>query len=230
MPMVGHCFHRTSLAVGRENTVVATCDVEIAEYVESIGGRAVLTSSDHERATSRVAEAVNVLEADGGGCVDIVAMVQGDEPLVGPESLRRVVECMSDPDVQIANLVYPTSNPEEIVDPNNVKVVIDRLKNALYFSRAAIPASMNSSNVFSALIQTGVFAFRREALLLFNELEESNLEKIESIDMNRVLEHGGRIRTVLSDIPLVGVDTPAELALVETRLKNDPIYPLYSGR
>jgi 3-deoxy-manno-octulosonate cytidylyltransferase (CMP-KDO synthetase) len=227
MPMVGHCYHRTSLAIGRENTAVATCDQEIAEYVASIGGRTVMTSSEHERATSRVAEAVGLLESEQGGRIDTVAMIQGDEPLVDPESLGRVVECMNDPDVQIANLVYSTSDPRVIFDPNNVKVVIDRCRDALYFSRAAIPSAMNSGTSHSALIQTGIIVFRREALFGFAELEETDLERIESIDMNRVLEHGGQIRTVLSDTALIGVDTPEDLSLAERLLMADPVSQSY---
>lgn len=225
--MVGHCYHRTSLAIGRENTAVATCDQEIAEYVASIGGRTVMTSSEHERATSRVAEAVGLLESEQGGRIDTVAMIQGDEPLVDPESLGRVVECMNDPDVQIANLVYSTSDPRVIFDPNNVKVVIDRCRDALYFSRAAIPSAMNRGTSHSALIQTGIIVFRREALFGFAELEETDLERIESIDMNRVLEHGGRIRTVLSDTALIGVDTPEDLSLAERLLMADPVSQSY---
>jgi len=228
MPMVGHCFHRTRLAMGSENTLVATCDMAIADYVRSIDGRVVMTSADHDRATSRVAEAVALLEADEGGRIDAVVIVQGDEPLIAPETVQRALECLDDPEVQIANVVYSSSDLAAIGDPNNVKVVVDRRGDALYFSRAAIPAAWNSESGFSALIQTGVIVFRREALLGFDELDESDLERIESIDMNRVLEHGGRIRTLLSDVPLVGVDTPAELALVEGRLTDDPVYPLYA--
>ncbi len=226
--MVGHCFHRTRLAMGSENTLVATCDTSIADYVRSIDGRVVMTSADHDRATSRVVEAVALIEADEGGRIDAVVMVQGDEPLVVPETLQRALGCLDDLEVQITNVVYSSSDLATIDDPNNVKVVVDRRGDALYFSRAAIPAAWNSESRFSALIQTGVIVFRREALLGFDELDESELERIESIDMNRVLEHGGRVRTLLSDVPLIGVDTPAELALVEGRLTDDPIYPLYA--
>ena len=87
--MVGHCFHRTRLAMGSENTLVATCDMAIADYVRSIDGRVVMTSADHDRATSRVAEAVALLEADEGGRIEAVVMVQGDEPLIAPETVQR---------------------------------------------------------------------------------------------------------------------------------------------
>ena len=216
--------------MGDENTFVATCDTSIADYVREAGGRALMTSPDHERATSRAAEAVVLLEANGGERIDAVVMVQGDEPLVAPETLQRAVACLDDPEVQIANVVYSSRDRSTIDDRNNVKVVVDRRGDALYFSRATIPAYGDSESGLSALIQTGVIVFRREALLGFNELDESELERIESIDMNRVLEHGGRVRTLLSEVSLVGVDTPAELAIVEGRLTDDPIYPLYAER
>ena len=226
--MVGHCFHRTRLALGGENTFVATCDPAIVDYVESIGGRAVMTSTDHVRATSRTLEAVEVLEAGGCERMDVVVMVQGDEPLVMPGVVQLALESFVDPEIQILNIVYTSTDPEAIDDPNNVKVVVDRCGDALYFSRAAIPRIWDPDDEYSVLIQTGVIAFRREALFGFERLDESDLERIESIDMNRVLDHGGRVRTLLSDVPFVGVDTPAELAVVEDRLNDDPIFPLYA--
>ena len=226
--MVGHCFYRARLALGGENTFVATCDPAIVDYIESIGGSAVMTSADHVRPTCRVLEAVEVLEAGGNGRADVVVMVQGDEPLVKPEIVQLALESFTNPEIQIVNVVYSSADQNAINDPNNVKVVVDRSGDALYFSRAPIPRIWDPVYECPALIQTGVVAFRREALSSYERLDASDLERVESIDMNRVLEHGGRIRTLLSDVPLLGVDTPDELTLAEDRLKNDPIFPLYA--
>ena len=131
--MVGHCFHRTRLALGGESTFVATCDREIADYTKELGGRAVMTSADHTRATSRVAEAVEVLEVEGGQPADLIVMVQGDEPLILPDTIQRALTLFEDPEVGIVNVVYASDALEVVADPNNVKVVVDRRKDALYF-------------------------------------------------------------------------------------------------
>ena len=230
MPMVGHCYHRTRLTPGIGATYVATCDEEIAEYVRSIGGTAVMTATSHTRATTRTAEAMEHIEASSGKRADVVVMVQGDEPLILPETIAETLRHFSDPAVEIVNIMSRLRTYEQFVDKNNVKVVVNLNSDALYYSREPIPSPWRGVEDVPMYMQTGIIAFRREALLRFNRMEETRLEQIESVDMNRVLETGGRIRMVLTEAITIGVDTSQELKDAEELMKNDPTMARYSAR
>jgi 3-deoxy-manno-octulosonate cytidylyltransferase (CMP-KDO synthetase) len=227
MPMVGHCYHRTRIAPGLEAAYVATCDKAIAEYVRSFGGKAVMTASTHNRATTRTAEALEIIERETGEKIDIVVMVQGDEPLIAPETIGETLKHFDDPDVQIVNVMSKIRTLEAFIDKNNVKVVADLNKDALYFSREPIPSPWKGWEQLPRYMQTGIIAFRRDALLSFNSMQESPLEQYESVDMNRVLETGGRIRMVPTEAFTIGVDTPAELSEAELHLRDDPTLSRY---
>lgn len=227
MPMLGHCYHRTRLALGADNTYVATCDRVIADYVESIGGQAVMTADTHTRATTRSAEAMEVVERAVGNKVDVVIMVQGDEPSVHPDDLRALIAHFDDPAVSIVNLMYRCSSFEEFKDYNSVKVVVNAKGDALYFSREPIPSPWRGWEHLPRNIQTGIIAFRRDTLEEFNRMQESSLEQIESIDMNRILEAGEKIRMVLTQNPMVGVDVPEEVVQAEAMLRDDPVLADY---
>lgn len=227
MPMVGHCYHRTRLAPGVGAVYVATCDEPIAAYVRSIGGTAIMTSSGHTRATTRTAEAVDTIERETGDTVDVVVMVQADEPLITPETIGSTLAPFDDPAVQIVNVMSRLATLDAFVDKNNVKVVVDAHSNALYFSREPIPSPWRGWEALPRYMQTGIIAFRRAALTRFNAASESPLEQIESVDMNRVLEGGGRIRMVLTDSVTIGVDTPDELRRAEAFLRQDPVVKRY---
>ena len=230
MPMVGHCYHRTCLASGIEATYVATCDEEIAEYVRGIGGSAVMTSISHTRATTRTAEAMERIEVETGERVDVVVMVQGDEPLILPETIAATLEHFSDPTVEIVNIMSRLRTYESFVDKNNVKVVVKQNNDALYYSREPIPSPWRGSEGVPMYMQTGIIAFRRDTLLRFNQMEETQLEQIESVDMNRVLETGGRIRMVLTEAITIGVDTPQELKDSEELMNGDQALARYLPR
>jgi 3-deoxy-manno-octulosonate cytidylyltransferase (CMP-KDO synthetase) len=221
MPMIGHCYHRTKLAKGIDSTYVATCDHEIADYVRSIGGTAIMTSTSHTRATTRTAEAMEIIESEINEKIDVVVMVQGDEPLILPETIAETLNHFDDSSVDIVNIMSRLRDYEQFIDKNNVKVVVNNKNDALYFSREAIPSPWQSKEDIPMYMQTGIIAFRRDVLMHFNSMEETRLEQIESVDMNRVLETGGSIRMVSTDAVTIGVDTPAELKFAETLLKND---------
>lgn len=229
MPMIGHCYHRTALALGYENTYVATCDVEILRYIESIGGYCIMTSKDHSRATSRSAEALEKIELSLDSTMDIVVMVQGDEPLIMPEVISELPNHFSDPAVSIVNVMSKFSSYDQFSDPNNVKVVFDENNNALYFSRETIPSPWKGVNNLPMYMQTGVIAFRREKLLEFNQMPETLLEKIESIDMNRILELGQKVRMVGTDSITIGVDTLSDLQIAEELMIEDVVKNLYQS-
>jgi len=227
MPMIGHCFHRTRLASGLAATYVATCDHDIVDYIEGIGGNAVMTSNTHNRATTRTAEALEIIEQHIGGNVDVVVMVQGDEPLITPEAITETLHHFSDPTVNIVNIMSKLPTLDAFVDKNNVKVVVDQNNNALYFSREPIPSPWNGWKHLPRYMQTGIIAFRRDTLLRFNAMSETQLEQIESVDMNRVLEMGERIRMVSINAFTIGVDTPEELMEAERCLRKDSVLHSY---
>lgn len=227
MPMIGHCFFRTRLTPGLAATYVATCDQEIADYVRGIGGTAVITSTSHTRATTRTAEATEHVEATLGERVDVIVMVQGDEPLILPETIASIIPPFADPNVEIVNVMSRFRTYEDFLDRNNVKVVVNNRSDALYFSREPIPSPWKGWEANPLFMQTGIIAFRRDALRQFSEIPETALEQIESIDLNRVLETGGRVRMVLTDQLTIGVDTLAELRRVEELMCGDPTTARY---
>lgn len=221
MPMIGHCYHRTRLAPGLAAAYVATCDDPIAEYARSLGGQVVMTAASHNRATTRTAEALEIVERETGEQIDVVVMVQGDEPLISPEVIGETLVHFADPAVDIVNVMSRLRTLEAFVDRNNVKVVVNRHNDALYFSREPIPSPWKGWEHLPRYMQTGIIAFRRDVLLRFNAMEETPLEQYESVDMNRVLENGGRIRMVLTEALTIGVDTVEELAEAENLLRDD---------
>ena len=227
IPMIGHCYFRSRMVPGLAGTYVATCDQQIADYVSSIGGKSVMTSSSHNRATDRTAEAMDKIESETGERMDIIVMVQGDEPLILPESIGETLRHFDDPAVEIVNIMSRLRTREQFEDKNNVKVVVNQNQDALYFSREPIPSPWKGIDQLPMYMQVGVIAFRREALIRFNKMPETTLEKIESVDMNRVLETGGRIRMVLTDAVTIGVDTPDEANEAGRLMQGDPLLGEY---
>jgi 3-deoxy-manno-octulosonate cytidylyltransferase (CMP-KDO synthetase) len=222
-PMVEHCYTRTNTCSDLSGTYVATCNQEIVEHIEGIGGQAIMTSDKHERATDRTAEAMLTIEKNTHSKVDVVVMVQGDEPMVTPEMIAETIKpFQEDPACKIVNLVAPIIHQEEFYCPNKVKVVKDLHDNALYYSREAIPSEKKSDVEKPALFkQIGIIAFTRDFLLQFNEWEETPLEKIESIDMLRVLENGEKIKLAFYEKDIGCVDTLEDLKAVEKKMYQE---------
>jgi 3-deoxy-manno-octulosonate cytidylyltransferase (CMP-KDO synthetase) len=230
VPMVGHVYFRTKMCSLLSETYVATCDQEIYDYVVSIGGKALMTADKHERCSDRTAEAMLKVESRTGLKIDIVVMVQGDEPMVTPEMIERAVTPMlEDSAIKVVNLMAPIKTPEEFEDPNEVKVVVDLRGRALYFSREPIPSRRKGVKDVPMLKQVCIIPFRRDYLIEFNNLPETPLERVESVDMMRVVEHGEDVYMVMTDIETLSVDTPAELERVADLMRNDGLRNLYQG-
>lgn len=225
-PMIEHVYWRSLMCKALDAVYVATCDQEIIEATEKFGGRAIMTSSAHERASDRVAEAAAHMEAD------IFVMVQGDEPMIVPEMIDLALQpLLHDPTVLCVNLVAPISSGKEFEDPNTIKVVMAENGNALYFSREPIPTRQRLPfGRFPAYKQVCVIPFRCDFLLRYTQLEPAPLEQIEHIDMLRVIEHGFAIRLVKTDTITHAVDTPEDLEHVEALLQNDPLIQFYGER
>jgi 3-deoxy-manno-octulosonate cytidylyltransferase (CMP-KDO synthetase) len=230
IPMVGHVFFRTRMCSLLRETYVATCDQEISEYILSVGGKAIMTSDSHERCSDRTAEAMLKVESAAGLKVDIVVMVQGDEPMVTPEMIEAAVnQMLEDPSINVVNLMARIKTVEEFEDPNEVKVVVDLNSRALYFSREPIPSRRKGVKEVPMLKQVCIIPFRRDYLLRFNSLPETQLERIESVDMMRVIEHGGQVKMVMTGTETLSVDTPEDLERVAALMKEDILIHEYKG-
>ncbi len=227
MPMIGHVALRCKLKPIFERVIVATCDTEIVDYCRSIGVEAVMTSSSHERASDRVQEAIEIVEKREGIRFDVVTMVQGDEPMVTPKMLETALEAMNDASVDIVNLRSLITDPEEWESPNCVKVVVNLKDEALYFSREPIPSRTKYSGMPKAFKQVCIIPFRREFLDLYSKLKPTLLEEVESVDMNRVLEHGFKVKCVEILEPSYPVDVVADVQRVSVHLSTCPLVQNY---
>ncbi|SRR6266849_5861063 len=224
LPMIEHVYRRTAMCRLLDDVYVATCDSEIFDCVHTFGGKAVMTSPLHERASERVAEAAQGFPAE------ILVMVQGDEPMVMPAMIERAVAPMlDDAQVQCVNLVKRIATETEYLDPNTIKIVMNRKGEALYFSREPIPTCRLLG--FDRLVvfkQVCIIPFRRDFLLAYSVMEPTPLEKAESIDMLRLLEHGYKVHLVETEFCTQAVDTPEDLARVEEEMRQDPLIRQYA--
>ena len=208
--MIEHVYRRAVASPAVSQVIVATDDLRIATAVLQFGGQVRMTRADHLSGTDRLAEVAATLDCD------VVVNVQGDEPLIDPDSIAEAVApFQGDPSVQITTLYRRISTPAELTDPNIVKVVVDRAGFALYFSRAPIPYVRDPRGGWPPLFRhVGLYAYRRTALLVLANLEPTPLERAESLEQLRALEHGIRIRAVETKYDSLGVDTPEDLEQV----------------
>jgi len=195
---------------------VATDDTRIYDEVQKFGGKAIMTSSEHRSGTDRCAEAVGKIMNETGKSIDIVVNVQVDEPFIKPEQIDILKTSFDDKSVNIATLVRRTIHGEDIFNPNQPKVVLDSRWDAIYFSRAAIPyirdyetSEWSKRHVFFKHV--GLYAYRSDVLLKITGLSRSSLEIAESLEQNRWIENGFRIRCVLTEWESIGIDTPDDL-------------------
>jgi len=199
-----------------EHLLVATDDERIWNAVLAFGGKAVMTSADHKSGTERCAEAAMLYEKESGFKFTHVVNIQGDEPLIQSIQLQTLMDCILVPDTPIATLIKAPEHREELDNPNVVKVVVDLGFRALYFSRASIPMVRDSRSVQDPgspgyYTHIGLYAFRREVLEKVVSLPPTPLEQAESLEQLRWMEHGIRIRTAVTSMPSLGVDTPEDL-------------------
>jgi len=214
-PMIGHVIERVSKSTKLTATAVATCDKEISDYIESIGGTAVMTSDRHERASDRCAEALGIIEKMNKTKYDIVVLVQGDEPMTHPEMIDEALAPMlNNSKIQITNLLGKINTMEEFEDRNCIKVVCDINGDALYFSREPIPTRCKIETVQMGK-QVSIIPFRRDFLLEYTRMTPTPLEVAESVDMMRILEHGMKIRMVRTKHTTYSVDTRQDLDRLE---------------
>ena len=199
--------------------VVATDDERIAEAARGAGAQAVMTRADHPSGTDRVAEALASTEAD------VVVNIQGDEPLIDPVLIDRLVATMaSSESADMASAAVVIRDPADVGNPSVVKVVWDAEGWALYFSRSVIPNVGRVVGELAAAVHyrhLGIYAYRREFLEKLAKTPPSELEKCERLEQLRALHIGGRIKMLVTESAAPGVDTPEDLAAVERMLRGD---------
>jgi len=228
MPMIGHVYHRSKMGKCLSDVWVATCDQEITGYIRSIGGKAVMTADTHQRASDRAAEALLKIEEMTGASIDYVAMIQGDEPMLNPQMIEDLVDpVLQDSNLQVTNLIEMIHSQEDFENANAVKVVLDQEGFALYFSREPIPSRKKYAGEIPMWKQLGIILFSRKALLDYTRMTPTPLEIIESVDMNRFLEHGIRIKMIPTVHKSVGVDVPTDIDIVEPLLRKDLLLGKY---
>ncbi|WP_291982171.1 3-deoxy-manno-octulosonate cytidylyltransferase [Luteitalea sp.] len=199
-PMIEHVYRGTVACPYLDEVLVATCDRVIHDAVVGFGGQVALTAASHVRASDRVAE------VSARDPAEIVVMVQGDEPMVEPEMVSAAIDgLVRTPDVGCVNLMAPIDGERDARDPNTIKVVTSATGRALFLSRAMVPSRFAPGTLHK---QVCVIAFRRAALARFAALSPGPLERLESIDMLRFLEH---------DLPVQMIPTIARTQAVDTR-------------
>jgi len=226
LPVLIHIAKRCLLNENLDQVAVATCDVEIMNVCQDHGIQAIMTSADHERCTDRVSEAVEKLDISLKES-DFILMVQGDEILVTPEMLDKVIEDYQSHQTPVVNLLSRIYTETDHIDPNVVKVVSSPDQRALYLSRAPIPSRYRDHEA-PAYQQTGVIGFAKSFLSRFSQLPQTPLEKIESIDMLRILEHGLTLRVVYTEQETIAVDVPLDLERACIFLKTDALMRKYA--
>jgi len=207
-----------------ELVYVATDDKRIFETVLNFGGKAIMTSPYHLSGTDRCAEAVSKINSETGTIIDIVINIQGDEPFIKSEQINLLMKCFSDETVEIATLIRKVEPGEDIFNPNQPKVILNSKGDALYFSRAAIPFIRDAeksdwSKKHDYYKHIGLYAYRTEILKKITLLPRSALEISESLEQNRWIENGYRIRTAVTLWESLAIDTPADLEKAKVLLK-----------
>ncbi|ATW33104.1 MULTISPECIES: 3-deoxy-manno-octulosonate cytidylyltransferase [Candidatus Williamhamiltonella] len=220
-PMVLHVMERAREA-GADRVIVATDHIEILQVIKSAGGEACFTSSEHSSGTERLAE---VIEKYRFSDTDIIVNVQGDEPMIPPIIIDQVAKNLANTCLGMATLAAPITNKVDLMNPNVVKVVVNALGHALYFSRAPIPwkrdGLMTEEENRTALRHIGIYAYRVDFVRRYINWGKSPLEEIEKLEQLRVLWHGEKIHVdIVKKIPPQGIDSPEDLEKIRKILPD----------
>jgi 3-deoxy-manno-octulosonate cytidylyltransferase (CMP-KDO synthetase) len=206
-----HVYERASQARYLTKLVIATDDHRIARAARDFGAQVRMTRPDHLSGTDRVAEAASAEQ------MPLVVNIQGDEPLIDPAAIdAAVLALLDEPDLPMGTLKKRIEDPDEIANPNVVKVVTDLRHNAIYFSRCPIPHVRETADGFAYFKHVGLYVYRRDFLLGYSDLPVGPLERAERLEQLRALENGFTIRVAETDYESIGVDTPEDLQRLET--------------
>jgi 3-deoxy-manno-octulosonate cytidylyltransferase (CMP-KDO synthetase) len=213
-PMIRRVYEQASRSL--DIVFVATDDARIYDTVLGFGGNAVMTSDRHQSGTDRCAEAAGIITKEKGIKTDVVINIQGDEPFIRPEQINLLISCFSDKSVELATLVRKVEPGEDLTNPNHPKVILDMSGNAIYFSRSVIPFIRDEeiskwTHIHAFYKHIGLYAYRAHTLSIITALPRSPLEIMESLEQNRWLQNGYKIRTAVTDWDSVCIDTPGDL-------------------
>jgi 3-deoxy-D-manno-octulosonate cytidylyltransferase len=216
-PVIVRTYESTVATDLFDEVYVVTDSVIIKKTVEEHGGNAIMSLKEHDCGTDRIAEAVEDLD------IDIVVNVQGDEPFVKRDPLKKILDVFYQDDasqIDLASLMQEMKDWKDITDPNYVKVIVDEKDFALYFSRSPIPYPRDKDAGAKYYEHIGVYAFRKQAILDFYNLEMRPLEATEKIECIRFLEYGKKIKMVETDYMGIEIDTPEDLNKAKKYFKN----------
>ncbi len=213
-PLLRHVWERCQRAKKLDTVIIATDDMRIARVAFDWGAEVAMTSPLHQSGTDRIAEVARKTKG-----FDFIINIQGDEPLLDPALIDRIVkELRSNRKIDIVTAAHPFENAAEASSPHQVKVIVDLDGNALYFSRYAIPFPRNRSAPIKYLRHPGIYGFRRKALLDFVKWKPTPLERAESLEQLRALENGVKVHVLVTKHGSPGVDTPADAKALEQKL------------
>ena len=217
-PMIRHVYEKVAKSKIISDVYVATCDEEIFNYVNSFNGKAIMTKKSHERASDRSAEALIKIEKEKNFKFNAVVMVQGDEPMIHPNMIKEsITPIIKNKKINVVNLCGKIKDKKEFYDKNCIKTVCSKTNNALYFSRQPIPWINEDKSHLKK--QVCVISFKRDFLIKYVNMKPTILEKIESIDMLRILENGYDVHMAKTRYSTFAVDTASDLKKVEKLLK-----------
>jgi 3-deoxy-manno-octulosonate cytidylyltransferase (CMP-KDO synthetase) len=223
IPMLAHCYERALLSQACDKLVIATPDEEIMNWSKNHEIPVVLTGHHHERATERAQETLDILSKQGE-IYDRILLLQGDEPQIFPDDIKNLSAAFCGSPLEIINLVYPVDG-DDLDNPNVVKAIMTNSSKISFFTRAHVP---NRSD--KTMRQLGMIGFTIAALTQYTNLQPTPLEKLESIDMMRLLENDYKINAVISSSPILGVDNPEDIAKAELMMSKDLLFKTYQDK
>lgn len=209
--MIQRVYEQAKKCAHLSEVVVATDDERIFDHVTGFGGMAVMTSADHQSGTDRCAEvAIKYLE------YEVMINIQGDEPYIDPEQISKLISCFNDGGTQIATLIKKVLTDQELNNTNSPKVIINKLSEAIYFSRSPLPhirgqEAPNWLQYFTYFKHIGIYGYRAEILQQITKLPVSSLEKAESLEQLRWIENGYKIKVAETELETYAIDTPEDL-------------------
>jgi 3-deoxy-manno-octulosonate cytidylyltransferase (CMP-KDO synthetase) len=209
--MIQRVYEQSKKCIHLTEVIVATDDTRIFDHVINFGGVAVMTSPDHQSGTDRCAEV-----ALQHPQYEVIINIQGDEPYIDPEQISKLAFCFNDEATQIATLVKKVQNEQELFNVNSPKVVINKLSEAVYFSRSPLPyirgqEPKNWLDHFTYFKHIGIYGYRAAVLQQITKLPVSPLERAESLEQLRWIENGYRIKVAETELETYAVDTPEDL-------------------
>ena len=215
--MIQRVYEQCLLSKSLSAIMIATDDVRIFDHVESFGGKAFMTSPEHQSGTDRCAE---IIESYTSDTWDAVINIQGDEPYIHPEQIDLLCEVLVEQKAPIATLVKKISSPDELFNHNNVKVVLNNKMDAIYFSRSPIPYNRNypeqewlKNSVYYKHI--GIYGYQVDILKKISKLDKTNLEVTESLEQLRWIENGYMIKAAITSLESIAIDTPSDLLKIK---------------